>query len=42
MFSTKSNIASYCPDCKEIVKKEYAVKANEVRKAKRKTEKLAV
>ena len=41
MYIPQSNTSKYCPDCRVVVTKEYAVKANEVRKAKRQAARLA-
>jgi len=38
-FKPNSNVALYCPACREIVKREHAVKSNEARKAKRNAQK---
>jgi hypothetical protein len=39
-YSPGSAIALYCPDCREIVAREHAVKSDETRKAKRHAERL--
>jgi hypothetical protein len=41
LFTPQSNKALYCPKCKPIIRKEYAVKSNEVRKVKRQADRMA-
>ena len=42
VFQAGSNVALYCPDCRKVVAREYAIKDNETRKAKRASQRAAV
>lgn len=40
IYLPQSNGSKYCPDCKQVMKREYAVRSNEVRREKRHAQRI--